>query len=217
MVCNQFSGLQLIVISIWTSSSKPFGVRLFEKQNRVSCVTLIFFLSHSLRNLWHISMLPIFEARRDPRFVFSLLYSWWWVPLGDLLHSRMIWSTLSSFILHTQIQSVGLNGQIGHCPLSAIHVATVLRFLVSPISCVCPWTVPRSTACLYQPICNLVTWNSHVRWDPHKFRIIIELLKVPVDLQALINPRMSFTCNLSWSHCHKCHLNCKDISGEDTR
>jgi hypothetical protein len=30
-----------------------------------------------------------------------------------------------------------------------------------------------------QPICNLVTLNSHVSWSPHKFYIIIELLKVP--------------------------------------
>jgi hypothetical protein len=48
-----------------------------------------------------------------------------------------------------------------------------------------------------------VTWNSHVRWNPHRFYIIIELLKVSVDLFALLNPRMSLTCNSSWPLCHK--------------
>jgi hypothetical protein len=45
------------------------------------------------------------------------------------------------------------------------------------------WSLAAALYCLSgQPICNLVTWNSHVRRNPHKFYIIIELLKVPVDL-----------------------------------
>jgi hypothetical protein len=41
----------------------------------------------------------------------------------------------------------------------------------------------------------LLTWSFYLRWDSHKFHIIIELLKVLVDLFALISPRISFPCN----------------------
>jgi hypothetical protein len=84
-----------------------------------------------------------------------------------------------------------------------------------------------------QLICNLITWNFYVRWDSHKFHIIIELLKVPVDLFALISPRMSFPCNLSWPHHHEwaqtirqnqkylntlqCHPSWRELSQKDTR
>jgi hypothetical protein len=43
-----------------------------------------------------------------------------------------------------------------------------------------------------QPICNLVTWNSHVRWNPHKFYLIIELLKVPA-LDVILHDRIAIS------------------------
>jgi hypothetical protein len=74
--------------------------------------------------------------------------------------------------------------------------------------------------------------------ESHKFYVIIKLLKISVDLFAILNPRMSRTCNPFSPHCHKraqtirknqisttraylnllqCHLNCRYFSRKDTR
>jgi hypothetical protein len=125
----------------------------------------------------------------SPNFALTVYNSWYRCHKATLLrlsiklrfdrHHRSDWmSKLASFLMLPLLYH-GWSSQnpvvIGHRQLS---VDGVTLYCLSG-----------------QPIYNLVTWNCNVKRDPHNFHIIFELLKVPVDLFALINPRMSFTCN----------------------